>query len=215
MKALGCYSIGKRLSWQLAWQTVLGLGVLCAGIYAVTYMLLESEQHDQLADKVGYMQEVIRAGAHKGGEAEVLKKLEYYAPRRPGTYLVVERADGSTLFRDTTAPASTKSLTSYGSSTTRPAVCADRVAWFVASTIPSQDCSSGTFSFARATVAREAAGGGVAVTCCFPQAPARNANIASAHIPARFPRQANLITGTRLPRADPACERGGPRDRSR
>lgn len=102
------YSIGKRLSWQLAWQTVIGLGVLCAGIYAVTYMLFEAEQRSQLADKVGFMQEVIRVSALKGGETEVHRKLEYYAPRRPGTYLVVERADGSTLYRDAAAPASTE-----------------------------------------------------------------------------------------------------------
>lgn len=102
------YSIGRRLSWQLAWQTVVGLGVLCAGIYAVTFMMLDAEQHDQLAVKVGYMQEVMRVAGIRGGEAEVVRKLEYYAPRRPGTYLEVQHADGSLLYRDANAPASRK-----------------------------------------------------------------------------------------------------------
>jgi two-component system heavy metal sensor histidine kinase CusS len=98
------YSIGRRLSWQLAWQTVLGLGVLCAGIYAVTYMLFDSEQQDQLRTKVGFVQEIMRASAYRGGEAEVARKLDYYAPRRPNTFLEVRRADGSLLFRDSTPP---------------------------------------------------------------------------------------------------------------
>jgi len=98
------HSIGRRLSWQLAWQTVLGLGVLCAGIYAVTHMLLDNEQQDQLRTKVGFVQEIMRAAAYRGGEAEVAHKLDYYAPRRPNTFLEVRRADGSVLFRDNTPP---------------------------------------------------------------------------------------------------------------
>ena len=94
------YSIVGRLCRQLLWRTTLGMSLLCAGIYASTSMLLNREQHEQLATKVGFIQEMMRASASRGGEAELLHKLVYYAPRRPGTYLEVWRADGSLLYRD-------------------------------------------------------------------------------------------------------------------
>jgi two-component system, OmpR family, heavy metal sensor histidine kinase CusS len=105
VKAPVSHSIGRRLSWQLFWQTVIGLGVLCAGIYAATAMLLRSEQEEQLQTRVGFVQEIMKAGAAKGGEAEVVHKLEYYAMRRPGTLLEVRRSDGSLLYRDEAAAA--------------------------------------------------------------------------------------------------------------
>jgi len=95
------YSIVGRLCRQLLWRTTLGMSLLCAGIYASTSMLLDREQHVQLATKVGFIQEMMRASASRGGgEAELLHKLVYYAPRRPGTYLEVWRADGTLLYRD-------------------------------------------------------------------------------------------------------------------
>ena len=94
------YSIVGRLCRQLLWRTTLGMSLLCAGIYASTSMLLNREQHEQLATKVGFIQEMMRASASRGGEAELLHKLVYYAPRRPGTYLEVWRADGTLLYRD-------------------------------------------------------------------------------------------------------------------
>lgn len=101
------YSIGKRLSWHLALQTVFGLGVLCALIYAATFMLFETEQKEQMRTKVSFVQEMIRVAALKGGDAEIAHKLELYAPRRPGTFLEVHKPDGSLLFIDP-APADMK-----------------------------------------------------------------------------------------------------------
>jgi two-component system, OmpR family, heavy metal sensor histidine kinase CusS len=94
------YSIGHRLSRQLAWQTAVGLSVLCAFIYGAAHWLLSTKHDEQIETKLGYMQEVMRMTALKAGEAEVVRKLEYYAPRRPGTYMEVMRADGSVLYRD-------------------------------------------------------------------------------------------------------------------
>src|SRR5690606_40435166 len=47
-----------------------------------------------------------------------------------------------------TAPAGTKSLTSYSTSATRPDVCADTVLWLTASMVPSSMRSTGTCSAA-------------------------------------------------------------------
>jgi two-component system heavy metal sensor histidine kinase CusS len=100
MGAKPAYSIVGRLSHQLFWQTLIGMGLVCAGIYAATSMFVKAEQSEQLATKVIIFQELIYAAAKKNGETEVVAKLTHYAPRRPGTFLEVWRADGSQLYRD-------------------------------------------------------------------------------------------------------------------
>lgn len=94
------YSIVGQLCRHLLWQTMLGMGVLCAGIYAVTSMMIRAEQKDRLDGKAAFVQELMRAASHEGGEAEVVYKLESYAMRRPGTFLEVWRTDGTLLYRD-------------------------------------------------------------------------------------------------------------------
>ncbi len=98
--AVPSYSIVGRLCRHLLWQTMLGMGLLCGSIYAVTSMMMQAEQQDRLATKAGFIQELMRVASHRGGEIEVIYKLEYYATRRPGTFLEVWRPDGSVLFRD-------------------------------------------------------------------------------------------------------------------
>ena len=99
MKNAPSHSIGRRLSWQLFWQTVIGLGVLCGGIYAATHMLLANEQREQLHTKAVFVQEMLKGAAAKGAEAEIVKKLDYYASRRPETRLELLRSDGSVLYK--------------------------------------------------------------------------------------------------------------------
>ncbi|MBX3609158.1 MAG: heavy metal sensor histidine kinase [Hydrogenophaga sp.] len=94
------YSIGKRLSLLLALQTVIGLGVLLAAIYGVTYMLFKTKQEEELRSYSGVLVEVLKDADLKGGEAEMRHKLAWLAERRPGTFVQVMRADGSELYRD-------------------------------------------------------------------------------------------------------------------
>ncbi|MDR7094900.1 heavy metal sensor histidine kinase [Hydrogenophaga laconesensis] len=94
------YSIGRRLSLLLAMQTVIGLGVLLAGIYAVTHMLFVSKQDEELRAYSAVLMEVLREADAKGGEAEMRHKLEWLAERRPGTFVQVLRPDSSELYRD-------------------------------------------------------------------------------------------------------------------
>ncbi|HEX6362179.1 MAG TPA: heavy metal sensor histidine kinase [Albitalea sp.] len=96
------YSIVGRLCRQLMWQTLLGMGLLCGAIYAVTSMLVTRDQMAQVEIKANLIQDMIRTAAHKGGEPEVRAKMAWYAPRRPGTFLEVWAADGSLLYRDGT-----------------------------------------------------------------------------------------------------------------
>lgn len=94
------YSIITLLCRQLICQTLIGLGLVCAGIYAATSVFIKAEQHKQVSTKVAFIEEVISAAARKNGEEAVVAELAYYAPRRPGTFLQVWRADGSQLYQD-------------------------------------------------------------------------------------------------------------------
>jgi two-component system heavy metal sensor histidine kinase CusS len=93
------HSISKRLSWSVALQTALGLGVLCAVLFAFTYMKFEMKHQEQWEIKSSIAQEIVRNTAQHG-EAEVIEKMTFYAPRRPDTFLQLKRADGSELYRD-------------------------------------------------------------------------------------------------------------------
>ena len=96
-------SISRRLSWMVALQTFIGLAVLCAGLFAFTWMKFDAKHAEQWEVKASIAQEIVR-NTIKMGEAEVAQKMAYYAARRPDTYIVLRRADGSELYRD--APAS-------------------------------------------------------------------------------------------------------------
>jgi two-component system, OmpR family, heavy metal sensor histidine kinase CusS len=95
-------SIGTQLSWHLAVQMAIGLGILCGGIYWVTCMLLATKQNDVLREKSGLLVDIVSAVAARSDEREVVDKMAFYAPRRPGTRLEILRADGSVLYRDPT-----------------------------------------------------------------------------------------------------------------
>jgi two-component system, OmpR family, heavy metal sensor histidine kinase CusS len=93
------HSISRRLSWMVALQTAIGLGLLCAGLFAFTYYKFEMKHLEELEVKATIAQEIVRNTA-KFGEAAVVEKMAYYAMRRPGTYVVLRRADGSEMYRD-------------------------------------------------------------------------------------------------------------------
>jgi two-component system heavy metal sensor histidine kinase CusS len=94
------YSIGRRLSLLLAIQTVIGLGVLLAFIYGATSMLFMAKHEEELRSYSSVLVDVLREAEAEGGEAEVKAKLVWLAERRPGTFVQMQRADGSEFYRD-------------------------------------------------------------------------------------------------------------------
>jgi len=94
------YSIGRRLSLLLAVQTVIGLGVLLAFIYGATTMLFMAKHQEELRNYSSVLVDVLREAESEGGEAEVKAKLVWLAERRPGTFVQMQRADGSEFYRD-------------------------------------------------------------------------------------------------------------------
>ena len=94
------YSIGRRLSLLLAVQTVIGLGVLLAFIYGATSMLFIAKHEEELRSYSTVLVDVSREAYAQGGEAEVKAKMAWLAERRPGTFVQMNRADGSEFYRD-------------------------------------------------------------------------------------------------------------------
>ena len=94
------YSIGRRLSLLLATQTVIGLGVLLAIIYGITVMLFQAKHNEQMQGYTHVLADMMQSANERAGAREMLDKLAWSAERRPGTFLVVSRADGSEFYRD-------------------------------------------------------------------------------------------------------------------
>jgi two-component system heavy metal sensor histidine kinase CusS len=94
------YSIGRRLSLLLATQTVIGLGVLLAVIYGITVMLFQAKHNEQMQGYTHVLADMMKSANERAGTGEMLNKLAWSAERRPGTFLVVNRADGTEFYRD-------------------------------------------------------------------------------------------------------------------
>jgi two-component system heavy metal sensor histidine kinase CusS len=100
MKRAG-YSLARRLSMQLAAQTALALGLLCAGIFAATEWAFVDKQRALLTTKLAATRDAAVTTERAGGLAEMRKHLQAAIPRRAGTYLELHAAaGGELLFRD-------------------------------------------------------------------------------------------------------------------
>jgi two-component system heavy metal sensor histidine kinase CusS len=95
------HSISRRLSWMVAVQTFIGLALLCALLWAFASSQFARKHAEQWEVKASIAKEIVR-NTMQLGEAEVIAKMTFYAMRRPDTYVVLLRADGSELYRDGT-----------------------------------------------------------------------------------------------------------------
>jgi two-component system, OmpR family, heavy metal sensor histidine kinase CusS len=91
-------SISRRLSWQIFWQTALGLGVLCAIIFASATYLFHVKHEEAIATKMGVVTDLVRMSYQRGGAEEVAKKLDYYAPKLMNVHVEVSDAQGKVLY---------------------------------------------------------------------------------------------------------------------
>ena len=98
------HSISKRLSLQLAAMTVAGFGLSSTAIYCSVAQLVNNKQTTYEASTRRIIGDIVQASAAKGGEQEVIWKTQFFAPRRPGSRLVLLRDDGSTLYSDADEP---------------------------------------------------------------------------------------------------------------
>jgi two-component system, OmpR family, heavy metal sensor histidine kinase CusS len=93
------YSISARLSRSLAIQTALGLGVLCLLIFAAAYWLIDRKLQEEWVIKATVVREILVNTAAKG-DVGAHAQMSYYEQRRPGSHVVIRRADGSLWYSD-------------------------------------------------------------------------------------------------------------------
>lgn len=96
----GPYSIGRRLSIQLAVQTALGLGVLALLIQGALTMLLSDKHREELRSQVNVVSELILIADIGGDPQAIRERLAWSAERRANTYLVLQDKDGREVYRD-------------------------------------------------------------------------------------------------------------------
>ena len=94
------YSIGRRLSWQVALLTMLVVGFFFACAWSSIRMLLMEKHAEELEFRGGIIAQLVSAAAAKGGEAEVVRKIESIAAMRGGTRLELRRTDGTVVYAD-------------------------------------------------------------------------------------------------------------------
>jgi two-component system, OmpR family, heavy metal sensor histidine kinase CusS len=93
------HSISRRLSWMVAIQVFAAMLLMAGAKWFILEREFDRKHAEQWEVTATIAQEIVRNTA-KFGEAAVVEKMVQYASRRPGTYVVLYRADGSELFRD-------------------------------------------------------------------------------------------------------------------
>jgi two-component system, OmpR family, heavy metal sensor histidine kinase CusS len=93
------HSISRRLSWLVAAQVFAAMLLMTGAKWFILEREFDRKHAEQWEVMATISQEIVRNTA-KFGEAAVVEKMGQYAMRRPGTYVVLYRADGSELYRD-------------------------------------------------------------------------------------------------------------------
>ncbi len=93
------HSISRRLSWMVAMQVFAAMLLMAGAKWFILEREFDRKHAEQWEVMASISQEIVRNTA-KLGEAAVVEKMAHYAMRRPGTYVVLYRADGSELYRD-------------------------------------------------------------------------------------------------------------------
>lgn len=97
-------SLGHRLSWWFAAQTLAGLGAVCLGIYLATSLSLASRQRDGLAQKEQVIRHLV-AEASKNGTTDALRhKLDDFFQGRPDLRVVLKAKPAGTIYESSATP---------------------------------------------------------------------------------------------------------------
>ncbi|MBS3998826.1 MAG: heavy metal sensor histidine kinase [Hydrogenophaga sp.] len=93
-------SLGRRLSYWLALQSLVGLVVVCAAVYAATHLGFQSRQSEAMAQKQVQLQHLLAEAARDGDVATLKHKLDDFFIGHPDMALALTRAsDGSEFYR--------------------------------------------------------------------------------------------------------------------
>jgi two-component system heavy metal sensor histidine kinase CusS len=92
-------SLGRRLSYWLALQSLAGLVVVCAAVYGATHLGFQARQSEELVQKQVQLRHLLAESSHDGDVATLKHKLDDFFIGHPDMALGLTRADGSEFYR--------------------------------------------------------------------------------------------------------------------
>lgn len=97
-------SLGRRLSYWLALQSLAGLVVVCAAVYGATQLGFQSRQSEELEQKQVQLRHLLAESSRDGDVATLKHKLDDFFIGHPDMALALIRTDGSELYRRLSPP---------------------------------------------------------------------------------------------------------------
>lgn len=98
-------SLGYRLSFWLALQTLVGLIGVCVAVFGVTHMGFQARQSDELVQKQAQLRHLLAESTHEGDVTTLKHRLDDFFIGHPHMSLTLTRAvDGSELYRHASLP---------------------------------------------------------------------------------------------------------------
>jgi two-component system heavy metal sensor histidine kinase CusS len=97
-------SLGRRLSYWLALQSLAGLVVVCAAVYGATHLGFQARQSEELVQKQVQLRHLVAESSHDGDVATLKHKLDDFFIGHPDMALALIRADGSEVYRRLSPP---------------------------------------------------------------------------------------------------------------
>lgn len=91
-------SLGRRLSYWLALQSLAGLVAVCAAVYGATHLGFEARQSEELVQKQVQLRHLLAESMHDGDVATLKHKLDDFFIGHPDMALSLARADGSEFY---------------------------------------------------------------------------------------------------------------------
>ncbi len=91
-------SLGRRLSYWLALQSLAGLVVVCAAVYGATHLGFQARQSDELVQKQTQLRHLLAESMKDGDVAALKHKLDDFFIGHPDISLSLARADGSEFY---------------------------------------------------------------------------------------------------------------------
>ena len=97
-------SLGRRLSYWLALQSLVGLVVVCAVVYGATQLAFQDRQAEALAQKRTQLQHLVVEAARDGDMQALKHKLDDFLIGHEHLSLQLEQADGTLFYRSPASP---------------------------------------------------------------------------------------------------------------
>lgn len=92
-------SLGRRLSYWLALQSLVGLVVVCTGVYGATQLAFQNRQAEALAQKRIQLQHLLVEAARDGNMPALKHKLDDFLIGHEDLSLRLEHPDGAVFYR--------------------------------------------------------------------------------------------------------------------